>query len=292
MEDFLLAGAKIYSLNNDESREGLQRFYGDATLVVSVKRADRAREIAENSILPANVIILGFLDPLDQTTPHVKEWENRNVTAITLDQLPLQPEDERNVLVAMSRIAGQIAVKDAHEKHPKARNALVIGTGSAGSAAIQECFDQGFNTYIAGTGRSLNVNYQKQCVKYIYIPPTLDESEQQVLLLDTLSQMDIVITTARKTGMKAPLLISAASLHKMRAGAVVVDLALTEGGNVEGSANDETKILGNQVIVTNQTGYPKLDPYNASIAFSRCLTKIIQSMAQFNFEGPKFKDAY
>ena len=65
----------------------------------------------------------------------------------------------------------------------------------------------------------------------------------------------------------APLLIPTATLLAMKPGAVVVDLALTEGGNVEGAQHDQTLIVGS-VQVCNVSGYPKAEPNKASQLWS------------------------
>jgi NAD(P) transhydrogenase subunit alpha len=78
---------------------------------------------------------------------------------------------------------------------------------------------------------------------------------------------DIVITSARRSNTLAPVLIPTSTLHAMRAGAVVIDLALTEGGNVEGSQHDTTLTIGS-VIVRNTSGYPKAMPREASMLWS------------------------
>ncbi len=59
------------------------------------------------------------------------------------------------------------------------------------------------------------------------------------------------------------------TLLEMKKGSVIVDLALSEGGNVEGSEHDATRILGNDIKVTNTSGYPKAVPREASQLWSR-----------------------
>ena len=89
---------------------------------------------------------------------------------------------------------------------------------------------------------------------------------------------DIVITSARAANQRAPLLISAATLNQMKAGAVIVDMALSEGGNVEGSHHDETHVLGNGVIMTNVSSYSKQVPHEASILWSQETRLFLESI--------------
>merc|ERR1739848_355565 len=84
----------------------------------------------------------------------------------------------------------------------------------------------------------------------------------------------MVIAAARKTGTPAPKLMDASVLQVLGKGAVVLDLALTEGGNVVGSKSDSTLTLEG-VTVTNVTGYPKRDPAKASAAYSGCMEAVL-----------------
>jgi NAD(P) transhydrogenase subunit alpha len=59
--------------------------------------------------------------------------------------------------------------------------------------------------------------------------------QQATLIADTIKKQDVVITTALIPGRPAPRLVTDAMLASMRPGSVVVDLAVEQGGNVEGS---------------------------------------------------------
>jgi len=54
-----------------------------------------------------------------------------------------------------------------------------------------------------------------------------------------IAKQDIVITTALIPGRPAPRLVSDAQLATMRPGSVIVDLAVEQGGNVEGAVVGE-----------------------------------------------------
>jgi len=59
--------------------------------------------------------------------------------------------------------------------------------------------------------------------------------EQQQALAPHIAEADVLITTAAVPGRHAPLLVSTDMVAAMRPGSVVVDLAASTGGNVEGS---------------------------------------------------------
>jgi NAD(P) transhydrogenase subunit alpha len=77
---------------------------------------------------------------------------------------------------------------------------------------------------------------------------------QADLVSSHIAKQDIVITTALIPGRPAPRLISDSQLATMRAGSVVVDLAVEQGGNVEGAVAGETverhgvKIVGHRNV--------------------------------------------
>ena len=73
------------------------------------------------------------------------------------------------------------------------------------------------------------------------------------MLADALAQADVVITTALIPGRPAPRLVTAEHLGAMPRGAVLVDMAAVNGGNVEGArvgevvaapTNDGVRIIG------------------------------------------------
>jgi NAD(P) transhydrogenase subunit alpha len=80
------------------------------------------------------------------------------------------------------------------------------------------------------------------------------QAKQAALVSDHIRKQDIVITTALIPGRPAPRLISAAQVASMRPGSVVVDLAVEQGGNVEGSVADAVVEVGGVKIV----GYSNL----------------------------------
>ena len=65
------------------------------------------------------------------------------------------------------------------------------------------------------------------------------QNAQAKLVSGHIAKQDIVITTALIPGRAAPRLISDAQIATMKAGSVIFDLAVAQGGNVEGSVADE-----------------------------------------------------
>ena len=61
------------------------------------------------------------------------------------------------------------------------------------------------------------------------------QAKQAALVASHIAKQDIVITTALIPGRPAPKLVDRDMIAAMRAGSVLVDLAVERGGNVEGA---------------------------------------------------------
>ena len=75
------------------------------------------------------------------------------------------------------------------------------------------------------------------------------QAKQAALVAEHVKKQDIVITTALIPGRPAPRLITKEMVASMRAGSVIVDLAVERGGNVEGAKPGEIAKVGQVKIV-------------------------------------------
>mgnify|MGYP000306579968 FL=1 len=102
------------------------------------------------------------------------------------------------------------------------------------------------------------------------------QKAQAELVSGHIAKQDIVITTALIPGRAAPRLISDAQVASMKPGSVIFDLAVAQGGNVEGSKADEVierhgvKIVG----YSNTAGHLAAD---ASALFARNLYNFLNA---------------
>ena len=76
-------------------------------------------------------------------------------------------------------------------------------------------------------------------------------------------QSDIVVTTAQLVGKKAPLIITKQMIEKMKPGTVIVDMAASSGGNVEGTIID-TVVDHKGVQIVGFSNFPGKVAYHAS----------------------------
>jgi H+-translocating NAD(P) transhydrogenase subunit alpha len=102
--DYIKAGADIFVLSTEE--------FPPDTLILRVKRPDKAREDLENKCFQENTFMMGFLDPFDADN-HVLSWQNSGITTFSVDLFKSLPiTDPKNMQAAMSRIAGRLAFQD------------------------------------------------------------------------------------------------------------------------------------------------------------------------------------
>ncbi|MEM9694561.1 MAG: NAD(P)(+) transhydrogenase (Re/Si-specific) subunit alpha, partial [Myxococcota bacterium] len=76
-------------------------------------------------------------------------------------------------------------------------------------------------------------------------------------------------------GKKAPTLITADMVQKMRPGAVIIDLAVESGGNCELSQPNQT-VTEHGVHIVGDSNLPSSVPHDASLMFARNVLALIQ----------------
>jgi NAD(P) transhydrogenase subunit alpha len=91
--------------------------------------------------------------------------------------------------------------------------------------------------------------------------------------------MDLVITTAQIPGKPAPRIITAAMVHAMRPGSVIVDLAAESGGNCELSRPGEVVVEG-EVRILGPANIAATLPYHASQMYSRNIQTFLEHVAK------------
>lgn len=254
----------------------LAEIFADIDIVVRAKRPDAQRESQEIHLMSPGTIMMGALDPLEKGAGHIKKYHQTGIVAYSIDQLDVPANDPMNILHPMSQLAGTLCVRDALKKAQRVvTNVVIIGFGSVGQAAFAEAQSQGVTTTVMLRNRAQAKQIQAQGGSVIFFDQDATADAMQQQIADTVISADMVITSVRRANQPAPVLLPTTTLHRMQQGAVVVDMALSEGGNVEGSEHDQTHLLGNSVLVTNVSGYPKVLPKEASIIWSKATYAIL-----------------
>jgi H+-translocating NAD(P) transhydrogenase subunit alpha len=97
---------------------------------------------------------------------------------------------------------------------------------------------------------------------------------QAELVSSHIAKQDIVITTALIPGRAAPRLVSDAQIASMKPGSVIYDLAVAQGGNVEGSVADQV-VERHGVKIVGFSNTPAQLPADTSALFARNLYNFI-----------------
>ncbi len=279
-QEYENAGAEIRYINQ-YSVENFKKLFANINIIVRVKRPDTQREKLENQALSQGMIMIGALDPLEKHSSHINEYHQAGIHAYSIDQMQLAHDDPMNILASMSKIAGRLALLDALDKfHSTIKKVVIIGFGIVGYSAFMEARSKNLPTTVIINNSNQANEITQHGGNILLLDTNADLQQQQTVIKQALSDADIVITSARRANQPAPLLIPRDTLLHMHKGSVVVDMALSEGGNVEGSEHDATRILGNEITVTNTSGYPKAVPHEASQLWSTASRLFILSLAE------------
>ncbi|MBL4681769.1 MAG: Re/Si-specific NAD(P)(+) transhydrogenase subunit alpha [Pseudomonadales bacterium] len=241
----------------------------------------RKPEIAEVSLLKKDCIHISYLDPYNEHAL-VDSLQARGVSAISMEMIPRTTRAQKmDALSSQANLAGYAMVLLAASKLDrilpmmmtpagtlKPARVFVIGAGVAGLQAIATAKRLGARVDAFDTRAVVAEQVQSLGAKFIEIDLgetgqtkdgyanalTEEQLELQHLgMKGVIAQSDIVITTAQLFGRPAPRIVTADMVQAMKAGGVIVDMAVESGGNVEGSvANETVDIDGVSIIgVTN-----------------------------------------
>ena len=284
--DYQAAGARIGSAN--------EALGADLLLKVRAPTGDEA------SALKRGAMLIGLLDPYDAAG--IEALARSGITGLALERLPrISRAQSMDVLSSQANIAGYKAVIIAANEYGKfmpmlmtaagtvkAARVLILGVGVAGLQAIATAKRLGAVIEASDVRPSVKDQVESLGGKWVDVPYETDEEReiaegvggyarpmppawmqrQGAIIAERCKQMDIVVTTALIPGRPAPKLIKADTVAAMKPGAVVVDLAVEQGGNVEGSEAGNI-VVRNGVKVVGLTNLPALVAADASALYAR-----------------------
>jgi len=167
---------------------------------------------------------------------------------------------------------------------------LILGAGVAGLQAIATAKRLGAVVYAFDVRTAAKEQVESLGAQFIavsegqdaetasgYAKEVTDEYRQlQAQLIDKYAQLaDIVICTALIPGKKAPVLVKAATVDKMKPGSVIVDLATARGGNCELS-EPEQLIKHQQITLIGYSNMARLVPTTASELYANNLVHLLR----------------
>ena len=294
-------GAKIVS-----KEEG---GYQDADIIVRILKPETSKGMKPDTLH------VSFLDPFNEKAL-LKEFADNQIQAVSLEMIPRTTLAQKmDVQSSQTSLAGYVAVLNAATRLPKIlpmmvtpagninpARCFIIGVGVAGLQAIATAKRLGarvdaFDTrpVVEEQVKSLGANFVKIDLGDMgqtsqgYAKELTPEqiAKQQEAQAKVCEKANIVITTAKVFGRKAPLLIKKDVLDRMQPGAVIVDMAVATGGNVEGSSPDHEVITDNGVIILPGDELQRQVPWDASKMLSGNISAFLTHF--YNKETKEFE---
>ncbi|MFT8886143.1 MAG: NAD(P)(+) transhydrogenase (Re/Si-specific) subunit alpha, partial [Acetobacter papayae] len=96
-------------------------------------------------------------------------------------------------------------------------------------------------------------------------------------LTDHIAKADLIVTTAAVPGRKAPRLIDAEQIARMKPGAVIVDMGAEGGGNCEGTKAGETVKVGPTTLI-GPVNLPSSLAEQASELYSKNILNLLEQI--------------
>ncbi|WP_075350348.1 Re/Si-specific NAD(P)(+) transhydrogenase subunit alpha [Algoriphagus marinus] len=233
----------------------------------------------------------------------VKAFLQKKITAISMDAVPrISRAQKMDALSSQANLAGYKAVilgaNYLGKIFPLLMTAsgtitpakvLIFGAGVAGLQAIATAKRLGAIVEVTDVrpetkeqveslgGRFLIVEGAEQVkVEGGYAAEVSSEflAKQKKLIEDKIKDADLVITTALVMGKKSPILVTEEMVKSMKAGSVIVDMAVESGGNCEISEINKT-VVKHGVTLVGESNLPSLLPVNASQLYSTNISTLL-----------------
>ena len=266
--------------------------------------------------IKSETLVISFLDPFNENKL-IEELKNKSISSISMELIPRTTRAQKmDALSSQANLAGYSAVIKASDLLEKAlpmmmtaagtispSKVFVVGVGVAGLQAIAtakrlgarvEAFDT--RPVVEDQVKSLGARFVKidlgdtEETNQGYAKALTGEQikKQQEGMKKICASSDIVITTAQVFGRPAPKIITSEMVEAMQPGSVVVDMAVSSGGNVEGSKKGEIVEINGVKIIGNEN-LPGEVPTHSSQVYANNLYNLIDEFwnddeSSFNFD--------
>ena len=290
--DYIAAGASVCSK---------EEVFGSAVFIIKIQPPD-AKELG---LMKEGQVFMAVFNPLINTSL-VKELAAKNVTSFSLDILPRTSRAQAmDILSSMATVAGYKAVLTAANNLAKffpmfmtaagtvtPAKVMILGAGVAGLQALATSRKLGAVVEVFDVRAAVKEEVTGLGGKFIDVEGATDDKaaggyaveqteefkqRQAQAIHDHAVKSDAVICTAQIPGRKAPLLLRKETVEAMKAGAVIIDLAASSGGNCELTKDNETYIHG-QVKIIGNSAFAADMPSDASKMFGKNVINFLKLM--------------
>ncbi len=272
----------------------------DLTIKVNIPTDAEISGIKEGSSLIS--FIYGAMNP-----GMVQSLNNRRVSVFAMDAIPrISRAQNMDALSSQSNLAGYKAVIMGANAMGKIfplmmtaagtitpSRVLIFGAGVAGLQAIATAKRLGAIVEVTDVRPETKEQVESLGGKFIevksddavkveggYAKEVSAEylQKQKEAVNKSLFQADLVITTALVMGRKAPVLITEEQVKQMKLGAVIVDMAIEQGGNCEASELGKT-VVKHGVKIIGQANLPSTLATNASELYAKNVYNLLMHLA-------------
>ncbi len=295
------AGAGLAASITDDAFSDAGAVIGDAAS--TVKDADiilgvQAPDVAHLKGAKAGAWVAALFDPFGDKA-RVEAYAKAGLEALSMEFMPrITRAQSMDVLSSQSNLSGYKAVLAAADTYGRAfpmmmtaagtvqaAKAFIMGVGVAGLQAIATARRLGAQVSATDVRSATKEQIESLGAKAIFVEDVAgiegegsggyatemsDEykAAQAKLVSEHIAKQDIVITTALIPGRAAPVLITDEQIATMKPGSVIFDLAVAQGGNVEGSKPDEL-VEKHGVKIIGYSNTPAHLPADSSALFAR-----------------------
>jgi NAD(P) transhydrogenase subunit alpha len=250
-------------------------------------------------------ILCCVLNPVENSD-WLERARQKGLTILALDIIPRTTRAQSmDILSSMATVSGYKAVIDAAALLPrffpmfmsaagtiKPSRVLILGAGVAGLQAIAIARKLGAIVEVFDVRSAVKEEVKSLGGKFIEVSGAREDAaaggyaveqtdefkkKQQELIQQRAIAADVVIATAQIPGKKAPVLLLKETVHLMKPGSVIIDLAASTGGNCELTENGKTIVI-NGVNIIGKSDYPSALPTDASKMFGNNIINLLKIM--------------
>jgi len=261
----------------------------------------RAPEAAEIAAIKPGTLVVATLNPY-QDKAALDGLAKAKASAFAMEFVPrITRAQVMDVLSSQANLAGYRAVIEGAEAYGRAMpmmmtaagtiaaaKVFVMGVGVAGLQAIATARRLGAVVTATDVRPATKEQVESLGAKFLAVEDeefknaqtaggyakemsAAYQAKQAELVSSHIAKQDMVITTALIPGRPAPKLVSAAQVASMKPGSVIVDLAIEQGGNVEGAKLGEVFETKNGVKILGVANLPGRIAADASALYARNL---------------------
>jgi NAD(P) transhydrogenase subunit alpha len=287
----------------------------DADIVLAVQGPDP--DSLEGA--KAGALLVGALDPFGQWA-RVEAYAGAGLEALAMEWMPrITRAQSMDILSSQANLAGYKAVLDAAGEYGRgfpmmmtaagtvaAARVFIMGVGVAGLQAIATARRLGAIVTATDVRSATKEQIESLGAKGVFVEAVAgiegegaggyatemsDEykAAQAELVSTHIAKQDIVITTALIPGKPAPRLVSDAQIASMRPGSVIVDLAVEQGGNVQGAVAGEV-VERHGVRIVGHRNVPSRLAADASALYARNLYNFLSAFWDAEAKAPVLPD--